>query len=68
MLGDPFGVNAGVMCELGYTVLKKDEAGQIYRKLTGQKPKRLLHVEIIFGLIYRDVMKLVLLHQKTNTN
>jgi predicted AlkP superfamily phosphohydrolase/phosphomutase len=27
VLGDPFGVNAGVMCELGYTVLKKDEAG-----------------------------------------
>ena len=27
VLGDPFGVNAGVMCELGYTVLKKDEEG-----------------------------------------
>ncbi len=27
VLGDPFGVNAGVMCELGYTVLKKDENG-----------------------------------------
>ena len=26
-LGDPFGVNAGVMSELGYTVLKKDENG-----------------------------------------
>lgn len=27
VLGDPFGVNAGVMCELGYTVLKKDAEG-----------------------------------------
>ena len=26
-LGDPFGVNAGVMSELGYTVLKKDADG-----------------------------------------
>lgn len=28
VLGDPFGVNAGVMCELGYTVLKEDENGK----------------------------------------
>lgn len=28
VLGDPFGVNAGVMCELGYTALKEDENGK----------------------------------------
>ncbi len=39
MLGDPFGVNAGVMCELGYTVLKKDEAGQDLAEIDWTKTK-----------------------------
>lgn len=33
LLGDPYGVNAGVMSELGYTVLKKDASGQPLKEI-----------------------------------
>lgn len=39
MLGDPFGVNAGVMCELGYTVLKKDADGNSLPEIDWTKTK-----------------------------
>lgn len=32
-LGDPFGVNAKIMNELGYTVLKKDAQGQLLKEI-----------------------------------
>ena len=38
-LGDPFGVNAGVMSELGYTVLKKDENGNDLPEIDWTKTK-----------------------------
>ena len=36
-LGDPFGVNAGAMVEMGYTVLKKDENGEVLREIDWEK-------------------------------
>lgn len=39
VLGDPFGVNAGVMCELGYTVLKKDSDGNDLAEIDWTKTK-----------------------------
>lgn len=39
VLGDPFGVNAGVMCELGYTVLKKDAEGNSLAEIDWTKTK-----------------------------
>ena len=39
VLGDPFGVNAGVMCELGYTVLKKDADGNSLKEIDWTQTK-----------------------------
>ena len=39
VLGDPFGVNAGVMCELGYTVLKKDAEGNSLKEIDWTQTK-----------------------------
>ena len=36
-LGDPFGVNAKAMVEMGYTVLKKDENGEPLREIDWEK-------------------------------
>ena len=37
LMGDPFGVNAAVMQELGYTVLKKDENGNDIKEIDWEK-------------------------------
>ena len=39
LLGDPFGVNAIMMQELGYTVLQKDEQGQDLREIDWSKTR-----------------------------
>lgn len=39
LLGDPFGVNAIVMQELGYTILEKDAAGNNLRKIDWEKTR-----------------------------
>ena len=36
-LGDPFGINAKIMCELGFTTLKKDENGEDLREIDWEK-------------------------------
>ena len=36
-LGDPFGVNTRAMVEMGYTVLKKDENGEVLREIDWEK-------------------------------
>lgn len=36
-LGDPFGINAKIMCELGFTTLKKDENGELLREIDWEK-------------------------------
>ena len=38
-LGDPFGVNAKAMVEMGYTVLKKDENGEPLREIDWEKTR-----------------------------
>lgn len=37
--GDPFGINAKVMADLGYTVLKKDENGKTLKEIDWTKTK-----------------------------
>lgn len=39
LIGDPFGVNTGVMKELGYTVLKKDAYGNEIKEIDWTKTK-----------------------------
>ena len=45
MLGDPQGVNVGVMQELGYTVLKVDENGKQLREIDWEKTKAVANRE-----------------------
>lgn len=45
MLGDPQGVNVGVMQELGYTVLKVDENGKQLREIDWKKTKAVANRE-----------------------
>lgn len=39
LFGDPFGVNATVLMELGYTVLKKDADGQLLKEIDWTKTR-----------------------------
>jgi len=39
LLGDPFGVNAKIMSDLGFTVLKKDENGNLLKEIDWTKTK-----------------------------
>ncbi len=39
LLGDPYGINAGVMMELGYTVLQKDDNGQPLKAIDWSKTR-----------------------------
>ena len=39
LMGDPYGVNAKIMSELGFTVLKQDENGNVLKELDWSKTK-----------------------------
>ena len=51
MLGDPLGVNAMVMHELGYTALKKDENGNLLKEIDWEHTTALATRPLTSGLI-----------------
>lgn len=68
LIGDAFGCNVGVLSELGYTVLKKDENGNPIKEIDWKRPVPLLPAAVRSTLTSRANIQPVSSIQPTSMN